>query len=214
MMSEFLSFTESHQGHALPFFLLLVFHVVLTWRRGSRGWHINTAARWKPACSRSDSWTWAPGRPAGTRRSARVETANTWRRLSRQSYNYTNTERVGLGGRGFLKSYQHDGGSTGEQDAYGKEDVQRLWRQRREHKWADNSHLRQTNASSVLTLELMTCACIPHLFLCVCWFKNCPNAQDLLQQLDLALTLLDTMWPNARVYRSAAKHFFVNDCWG
>lgn len=41
---------------AMSSLLLLPFpHPVSTWHRGSRGWHIDTAARWTPACSRSDS---------------------------------------------------------------------------------------------------------------------------------------------------------------
>lgn len=38
-----------------------------TSRCGSRGWHIDTAVRSTPACSRSGSGTWAPDRLAGTR---------------------------------------------------------------------------------------------------------------------------------------------------
>lgn len=38
------------------FFFLLFLVAVFTWPHGSRGWHIDTAARWTPACSRSDSW--------------------------------------------------------------------------------------------------------------------------------------------------------------
>lgn len=51
--------------------------------------------------------------------------------------------------------YQHYGGSTGEQDAHGKEDIKRLWWQWREHKWADNSHL-EHKTGQTLTLNVLT----------------------------------------------------------
>lgn len=56
----------------IPWLVLLA--ATSTWRCESRGWHIDTAVRWTPACSRSGSGTWAPGRPAGTRISGGKET--------------------------------------------------------------------------------------------------------------------------------------------
>lgn len=62
----------AHEGHVFPCSRFL--GPAFTWRHGSRGWHIYTAARWTPAWSRSNSWIWAPGCPAGTRISARQRT--------------------------------------------------------------------------------------------------------------------------------------------
>lgn len=56
--------------------LLLAAAATSTWRCESRGWHIDTAARWTPACSRSGSGTLAPDRPAGTRISGGRERHN------------------------------------------------------------------------------------------------------------------------------------------
>lgn len=81
VMSSFIIFGPSHSP-SMCFFpsrpclplLVLAVAVAFTWRCGSRGWHIDTAAQWTPACSRSDSWTLAPDRPAGTRISEGTQT--------------------------------------------------------------------------------------------------------------------------------------------